>query len=202
MTRSIFVAAVLCVACTHREHVPLDAVTTTSATIRTDRGAMPLEPIATNDQNVASMPSQIPSNAADDTRIATAVEAYDDAAVARAKFAMGRATDPRVRDLAQMIYDRHHESKMRLSTFNATPGPVEVPTALHEAVGPSPIDFDRVYTETEAREESALLQLIDHATPEARTVELRSRLMDLRAKVADLWVRSVELSQTLAVNAP
>ena len=44
MMRSIFVAAVLCAACTHHhQQAALDAVTTTSATIRTDRAPSTLE---------------------------------------------------------------------------------------------------------------------------------------------------------------
>ena len=200
MMRSIFVAAVLCVACTHHQQVPLDAVTTTSATIRTDRGATALEANATNDQNVASTPSQVPSNATDDARIAAAVEAYDDAAIARAKFALGRSKNSRVHDFAQLVYERHHEAKMRLTSLNATSDVAQPLTALHEALGPSQLDFDRVYCTTERNEESALLQLLDHATPETRTVELRARLMDLRPQVADLWVRADELAQILASN--
>ena len=198
MMRSIFVAAVLCAACTHQKQVPLDSVTTTSATIRRDRGPTTLEANATTDEAVASMPSQLPSNAQDDSHIAAAVEAYDDAAVTRAKFALGRAKDSRVRDYAQLVYDRHHEAKMRLSSLHALPGTAEFPVELADAHGQPGVDFDRVYVETEAREQSALLQLLDHTTPEARTTELRQRLMDLRPQVADLWVRGYELEQILA----
>jgi predicted outer membrane protein len=198
MMRSIFVAAVLCAACTHQKQVPLDAVTTTSATIRTDRGPSTLEPGRANDEAVASMPSQVPSSAQDDARIAAAVEAYDDAAVARAKFAMGRAKDSRVKDYAQLVYDRHHEAKMRLSSLHTSPATAEPPTELAEAHAQPGIDFDRVYVETEAREQSALLQLLDSTTPETKTVEMRQRLMDLRPQVADLWVRGYELAQILA----
>jgi predicted outer membrane protein len=198
MMRSIFVATVLCAACTHHQQIPLDAVTTTSATIRPERGATTLEANVTNDESVAAMPSQLPQTTQDDARISAAVQAYDDAAVARAKYAMGRATDSRVRDYAQLVYDRHHEAKMRLSTLHASTGVAEPPAALEDAHGRPGLDFDRVYVETEAREQSALLQLLDHTTPETRTIELRKRLMDLRPQVADLWVRGYELQQILA----
>jgi putative membrane protein len=198
MMRSIFVAAVLCAACTHQSQVPGLDVTTTSATIRPDRGPTTLEPNATNDDAVASAPSRISPATQDDARIAAAVEAYDDAAVARAKFAMGRATDPRVRDYAQLVLERHHEAKMRLSSLVASPTVAEPPTALADAHGQTGLDFDRVYVETEAREQSALLQLLDSSTPETRTATLRTRLMDLRPQVADLWVRGYELEQILA----
>ncbi len=198
MTRSIFVAAVLCAACTHQRQIPLDAVTTTSATIHADRGTATLEPSATNDDSVASMPSRLSPAAQDDARITAAVEAYDDAAVSRAKLAIGGATDTRVRDFAQLVYDRHRDARMRLSGFHASPNVADPPTALVTARVEAGLDFDRVYVATEAREQSALLQLLDSTTPEARTVELRQRLMDLRAQVADLWVRAYELEQILA----
>jgi predicted outer membrane protein len=198
MMRSIFVAAVLCAACSHQRQVPLDAVSTTSATIRTDRGATTLEPRATNDDSVASMPSRVSAAAQDDARITAAIEAYDDAAVARATLAIGGATNTRVRDFAQLVYDRHREARMRLSGFHAPPNVAAPPTALVDARAQMGLDFDRVYVGTEAREQSALLQLIDSTTPEARTVELRMQLMDLRAQIADLWVRAYELEQILA----
>ena len=99
MMRSIFVAAVLCAACTHHhQQAALDAVTTTSATIRTDRAPSTLEVNVAADESLAAVPSQITPATQDDARIAAAVEAYDDAAVSRAKYAMGRATDSRVKD--------------------------------------------------------------------------------------------------------
>jgi hypothetical protein len=198
MMRSIFVASVLCVACTHHQQIPLDAVTTTSATITPDRGARTLETNVPEDQTVASMPSPLPSYAQDDARIAAAVAAYDDAAVARAKFAMGRAKDSRVHDYAQLVYDRHHEAKMRLSNSNAVPDTVEPPAGLVDAHAQVGLDFDRDYVETESRAQSELLQLLDHTTPETKTLELRKRLMDLRPQVADLWLRGYELQMILA----
>jgi predicted outer membrane protein len=173
-------------------------VTTTSATIRADRGPTTLEANVPNDETVASMPSQLTPSAQGDARIAAAVEAYDDAAVARARYALGRAKDSRVRDYAQLVYDRHHEAKQRLSSLYASPGSAEPPTELADAHGQAGLDFDRVYVETEAREQSALLQLLDHTTPETRTTEMRQRLTDLRPQVADLWVRGYELQQILA----
>ena len=198
MLRSIFVAAVLCAACTHQSQIPLDAVTTTSATIRPDRGPSTLETGVTNDEAVASMPSQISQATQDDARIAAAVEAYDDAAVARAKYALDRVTDSRVRDYAQLVRDRHRDTKLRLSSLHATPDTTPPPEGLQDAHARPGLDFDRVYVETEAREQSALLQLLDSTTPETRTVELRQRLMDLRPQIADLWVRAYELDQILA----
>lgn len=198
MMRSIFVAAVLCAACTHQSQVPLDAVTTTSATIRPDRGTTTLEANMPNDEAVASMPSRLVPNAQDDARIAAAVEAYDDAAVARAKYALGRVKDSRVHDYAQLVHDRHRDNKLALSSLNAVPDTTPPPTDLQDAHAQPGLDFDRVYVETEAREQSALLQLLDHTTPETRTLSLRKRLMDLRPQVADLWVRAYELQQILA----
>jgi predicted outer membrane protein len=166
MMRSMFVAAVLCAACTHHQQVRDLETTTTSATIRGDRGITTLEP---------------------DAGIAAAVEAYDDAAVSRATVAIGRAKDSRVRDYARLVRDRHHDAKL------ATP-----PTTLGENEDQSQLDFDRAYVAAEVREQSALLQMLDASTPEAKTVELRKRLVDLRPQVADLWVRAFELQQILA----
>lgn len=203
MIRSIFVAAVLCAACTHHQNqIPLDAVTTTSATIRADRAPTTLEAnVATEDESLARAPGQIAPASQDDARIAAAVEAYDDAAVSRAKFAMGRATDSRVKDFAQLVLDRHKDAKAKLSSLHASPGSAEPSTELADAHGQPGVDFDRVYVETEAREQSALLQLLDHSTPETKTIELRKRLMDFRPQVADLWVRAYELDAILA-NGP
>ena len=172
--------------------------TTTSATIRDTRGVTTLEAQVPNDESASSIPTALPSNAPDDTRIAAAVEAYDDAAVARATFAMDRAKDSRVRDYAQLVRDRHHEAKMRLSSLAVVPYVAVPPTSLQQAVGPSQLGFDREYVDVETREQSALLQLLDHATPETKTAELRKRLVDLRPQVADLWVRGFELQQILA----
>ena len=198
MMRSIIVACVLSAACTHQHQFPLDAVTTTSATIRPDRGPTTLEANVPNDEAVASMPSQLAPSAQDDARIAAAVEAYDDAAVSRADYALGRAKDSRVRDYAQLVHDRHREAKLQLSSMRVTPDTTPPPTALIDAHAQPGLDFDRVYVATEAREQSALLQLLDHSTPETRTLDLRKRLMDLRPQVADLWVRAYELEQILA----
>jgi len=199
MMRSIFVAAVLCAACTHHhQQAALDAVTTTSATIRTDRAPSTLEVNVAADESLAAVPSQITPATQDDARIAAAVEAYDDAAVSRAKYAMGRATDSRVKDYAQLVLDRHKDAKSKLSSLHAAPGSAEPPTELADAHAQPGLDFDRVYVETEAREQSALLQLLDHSTPETKTIELRKSLMDFRNQVADLWVRAYELEAILA----
>ena len=198
MQRSFFVAAALCVACTHQQQMHGLETTTTSATIRDTHGAATLEAQLPSDESVSSAPAALPSNSPDDARIAAAVEAYDDAAVARASFAMDRAKDSRVRDYAQLVRDRHHDAKMRLSNLTVTPGGAAPPASLQQAVGPSQLDFDREYVTVETREQNALLQLIDHATPETKTVELRKRLVDLRPQIADLWVRGFELEQILA----
>jgi predicted outer membrane protein len=192
MNRAVFV--LVCVSCAHSHAPGLDAVTTTAAVIRAEEPAHVATVESTAD--VASAAPLPAINAdTDDVRIVTIVHDASDAAVSRADYALGHARDGRVRDFAQLVRDRHHEAALGLSLVVITSSKTEDPPQAMQ------VDFDRAYVDVELRATSRVLDMLDRFTPEATTLELRKRLMDLRPRMADLYTRAFELQQAL-VTAP
>ncbi len=201
MKRSYFVLAIACSACgAHREMRGLDDVTTTSAVIRPAPVTTVEAPIV-EDQTAATMPTPLPASATDDVAIAAAVERTSDAAVQRADLALRYVRDNRVRDFTQLVRDRNHDAKTGLSFIVSSPDVAQPPAALSALAAQSQIDFDRAYVDMELRAINEELSMLDEITPQAKTPELRKRLMDLRPQLADLYARAYELQQVL-VTAP
>jgi len=204
MKRSIFVAAILCVACgAHRQARGLDDVTTTSAVIRAQAPTATLEAPAILDvyEGPTAIATPITSSTMDDVRIALDVGHATSATESRAELALRYVADGRVRDFAQLVHDRAHEAKLQMSLVSVMPDAAEPPASLQKLAGQSQVDFDRGYVALETRALGQLIQRIDALAPQATASELRRRLLDLRPQLVDLWTRADDLQQTL-VNAP
>ena len=186
-------------------------VTTTSAVLTTPASLPTAEEgvVAEPGYVELTMPTRInrTSSGMNDSAIATILETANQASMDEASLALRYATDQRVKDLAQLLYDHARDAKIEEDMVAASIGVQPEPSATSRQIATQAgheldtlqglsfrIDFDRAFIGQQIRTQKALLDLIDNTLmPSAHSVALRQAVMNMRPLAQDHLDRAIAL---------
>jgi predicted outer membrane protein len=210
-----WILAMALTACAARAQVGAVPVTTTSATVETNHDSSAVVPESDGDaKGIDEVPTPVWTTkpTLDDAQVAAMLDTANSAATEQAAVALRRASDTRVIDFAQLMATDDRQAMtaehMMLSSRGILPEPsdasnkmsADASRALTELLSePVRLSFDRAYVNLQARELGQLIDAIDNTwIPAVGSADLKSALLDLRAKAADHLQRARDLQQTLA----
>ena len=181
-------------ACSGSAAVKPDA-TSVVTTITNASTPAPLPDIAAPAKQPEPIQSQRAAAAFTDPEIAGIVDAASVVDERLARQALKRSLDPRVRQLAQRVISGHDEAKLERVERLALVSPRESSTSTALTANGASVtlslqaasveDFDGLFLDALSNAEHQLVELLDdELIPQARSLDLRMLLQDVRASMA------------------
>jgi putative membrane protein len=153
-----------------------------------------------------AVPPHAALNELDDAQVLAALRAANAGEMAEATVALARASDPRVRALAESMLNEHRNDDAALAELGAheailasesdTSDSVRAveQASLEDLLSRSGTDFDRAYLDAQVRDHEVFLATIDNTLLRATTNgSLKQMLAVIRDRVADHARRAREL---------
>jgi putative membrane protein len=146
----------------------------------------------------APPPPRASINELDDAQVLGVLRAADGGELMESQVAVARASDPRVRDLAQQMLVDHRNSDALLADLGSREGIImsESPTSesvraidqatLEDIQGRTGADFDRAYLDAQVRDHEVFLATIDNTLLRSATNNrLKQQLTTIRDRTAE-----------------
>jgi putative membrane protein len=160
-----------------------------------------------------TVPPRANANELNDAQVLGVLRAGDGAEVIESQLAVARASDPRVRDLAQQMLADHRISDDLLGELGAREGIVMADSMTSDTVrsidqatlddlqGRTGADFDRAYLDAQVRDHEVFLATIDNTLLRSATNNrLKQQLATIRARTAEHARKARALREEFSKN--